>query len=70
MKKLIFFKKIKIIKIRKRRKKQEMLKRFLKVLFVIILFFIVAVDIMFFVELRKTNGNSVKAAVRSFKKCC
>lgn len=47
-----------------------MLKRFLKVLFVIILFFIVAVDIMFFVELRKTNGNSVKAAVRSFKKCC
>ncbi len=47
-----------------------MLKKFLKVLCVIILFFIVAVDIMFFVELRKTNGNSVKAAVRSFKKCC
>lgn len=46
------------------------MKRLLKLIGIILLFIVIAVDAMFLFELRKADGNPIKAAVRCFKKCC
>ena len=47
-----------------------MLKKLLKSIGIVLLFFIVIFDLMFLMELKKAEGNTTKAAVRSIKKCC
>ncbi len=47
-----------------------MLKKLLKMIGIVLLFFIIILDTMFLMELKKANGNPAKAAVRSFKECC
>lgn len=47
-----------------------MIKNFLKVLAIILLIGMIAFDVLFFTELKKSEGNPVKAAVRNNKKCC
>lgn len=43
-----------------------MFKKLLKSLGVVLLFFVIIVDFMFFMELKKTGGNPAKAVVRGF----
>lgn len=68
MKNIIFFKKIKHNKKNRRKWKLiEMFKKILKSFGVILLFFIIIVDCMFFMELKKADGNPAKAVVGIFK---
>ena len=46
-----------------------MFKKLFKLVGIVILFFIVIADSMFLMELKKSDGNPAKAAVRSFEKC-
>ena len=48
----------------------NMLKKFLKFIGMILLFFVIIFDFMFLTELKKAGGSPTKAAVRHFEKCC
>jgi len=47
-----------------------MVKKFLKLLGIVLLFLIISVDAMFIIELKEAGGNPIKAATRGYKKCC